>query len=149
MVEMLYRRKLKKKKKKNRQFCKKRENLFFNIQIGLYRDAVSNRSASFQNFCFHFFQPALVSGIFLLSHQLQSRLELLIVDLASEQSIHEKSVSYQTCGCSQLSQKLSNVHIFYFFKTSFVRHFMSVFWQKIFHIFISFDQEFVFKTQYI
>jgi len=39
--------------------------------------------------------------------------------------------------------------IFLIFKNSFVWNFISVFWQKIFHIFIGFDQEFVFKTQYI
>ena len=38
---------------------------------------------------------------------------------------------------------------FNFLKKIFVRNFMAVLWQKIFHVFIGFDQDFIFKTQYI
>jgi len=33
-----------------------------------------------------------------------------------------------------------------FWKNNFVRNFMSVFWQKIFHIFIGFDHDFIFNV---
>jgi len=38
---------------------------------------------------------------------------------------------------------------FNFLKNNFVKKIMSVFWQKIFYIFVGFDQDFIFKTQYI
>jgi len=42
-----------------------------------------------------------------------------------------------------------DVYIFTFSENNFVTNLMSVFWQKIFYIFIGFDLAFIFKTLFM